>query len=89
MQIKLWCEQALKRALHKQITLLSAVESTKPWLPPPCPKAPFIIWAFSDLIWNSRMEIPYPGLLYLLEYTYERGTGSNCPCPFKKPWVPF
>lgn len=65
-----------KGALHKQITLLSEVESTKPWLSPPYPKAAFIIGAFSDLIWNSRMEIPHIGLLDLLE--------NNCPqdCPF-------
>lgn len=68
-----------KRALHKQIALLSAAESTKTWLPPSYPKAPFIIGAFSELIWNSRMEIPHLGLLYLPECTHKGAQGAIVP----------
>lgn len=78
-KLHLGVNKALKRALHKQITLLSVAESTKPWLPPLCPKALFIIGAFSDLIWKSRMEIPHPGIFDLLECAHEGTQGAFVP----------
>lgn len=79
MQIKFWCEQALKNSIAQANHSLISCWKYEPWLPLSCPKAPFIIGVFSDLIWNSRMESLHPGLLDLLEYAHEGAQGAIVP----------
>lgn len=71
MQIKFGLNQTFKKNYISNSHIFHQFKITKLWLPPAWPKAPFIIGAFSDLIWNSRTEIPHLDLLNVLECAHE------------------
>lgn len=80
----LWTS-ARQGAARAHLTVISSqkYQVPEPRQPPSRPTALFIIGAFSDLVWNSRMK-SLALLTWLATVWTWRGTGSNCHCHFSR-----